>query len=128
VPPRSQRRFDHELEAYLDWLAPQLAAVALVWDDIAVEEHVLDEVGASSERPGVTTEQLAVRFAEILNTVSRDWVNLTASTVNDRRLILVVEWCSKPPRETSDGLRVSVNWSGLSFAEVDRLTSPERPS
>jgi hypothetical protein len=115
---RSGRTFEEELEAYLDWLAPELAAAGLDWDDVVIQEDLLDQPSGSTKNlSAVAPEQFVARFSEILDVVARDWVNLTAFTLQDRRLVLVVEWFSQP---WCEGLRppgrpVSVNWSGNGF-------------
>jgi hypothetical protein len=51
-------------------------------------------------------------------------VNLTAKTIEDGRLIVVVEWCLRAAHDHigPPGRPVSVNWPGMRFGEIARLT------
>jgi hypothetical protein len=131
----SSRDFKDELHAYLNWLGPVLAEVGLGWDEVVVAERdestawanaVIGDSATDPARrgPDYVPEQFAERFAEILDEVERDWVNLSADTIQDGRLIVVVEWCSLPalPDRGQPARPVSVNWSGMGFAEIARLT------
>lgn len=132
---RSGRPFEDELRAYLDWVRPHLAAAGLTWQGVVVAER--DEstlagdavAGDAAKGPALrgaenSPTDFAARFSEILDDVARDWVNLTVDTIERGRLIVVVEWCSRPypGHEGRHGRPVSVNWSGMTTGEIARLT------
>jgi hypothetical protein len=135
---RSGRDFEDELRSYLGWLKPVLADVGLGWEDVAVAERDESTTEYAAVADGATEPagrgrehapaEFATRFSEIVESVPRVWINLTADTIRDGRLIVVIEWCSHPTPD--DGKRfdrpVSVNWSGIGFAEIARLTGPPR--
>ena len=132
---RSGRNLDDELGEYLLWLEPTLAKVGLTWEEVVVAERdestawrdYVSGDGASFDLPrgrAVAPADFAARFRAILNEAARGWVNLTADTIKDGRLIVVVEWCSEPKRVGSEPSRpIWVNWSGLSFQEAARLAA-----
>jgi hypothetical protein len=128
---RSGRGFEDELHAYLNWVGPRLVEAGLVWDEVVVAEcdgssaRISDgATDPARHGPVRAPERFAVRFSEILDDVARGWVNLTAATIEDRRLIVVVEWISRPRSENEGppARPVAVNWSGMGFAEIARLT------
>ena len=76
-------------------------------------------------RPGDPTRSppdFEERFEEILSSVRRDWVNLTAVTVHKQTLVVAFEFFSEPDGryDVHDG-PVSVNWSGFSQGELERV-------
>lgn len=62
------------------------------------------------------------RFEEILSSAPRGWVNLTAVTVHEETLVVAFVFFSEPDGgyDAHDG-PVSVNWSGFTCAELERL-------
>jgi hypothetical protein len=71
----------------LDWLAPKLAAAGLDWDDVVIQEDLIDQPNGSTKNLSASApEQFVARFSEILDVVARAGVDLTPSTLQDRRL------------------------------------------
>jgi hypothetical protein len=123
---RAGRSFAAQLHAYLDWLRPLTAESGLAWQDVVVAEPRFDDP-VETRDPERSPAEFAARFTEILGAVQRCWVNLTAESIDDGRLLVVVEWFTRPYREGPPGRPVSVNWSGLPNSDVARLTG-DRPS
>ncbi len=123
---RSGRSLVEELGAFEAWLRSVDNVRELSWRHIGIVEWDL------STHPNLGTWRLGDqihspldfedRFEEILSSVQRDWVNLTAVTVHEETLVVAFEFFSEPAggEYVHDG-SVSVNWSGFSQAEFNRL-------
>ena len=118
---RSGRSFGEELAAFETHLRTAYAEDGLSWQRLAVSER---PPGRREWQPGSEIYELDAyeeRFAEILTTVDRGWVHLSAETISEGTLIAAVDWIPSPDGRRRE-LPVSVNGSGLIVKEIERLT------
>jgi hypothetical protein len=108
----SGRCFLDEVRALESWVRSHHSDLELRWSSVLILErddtkHPFDWVAG----PGVSdVEGYEARFQEILESATRGWVNLSAETITDDALVVLIEWFSDPA-----GARVtfpvSVNFS-----------------
>lgn len=93
---RSGRGFVAEIERYETWLRKQ--GEFDPWTEVAVFEHDRSQPGLGAWERGaeVAAAEFAGRFDEILRTTQRDAIDLSARDVYRERLIVAVEWESRP--------------------------------
>ena len=85
---------------------------ALPWSEIEVVDVRLGLAG-TPDRPRFAVAEFEDRWADLLLTVDRDWVNLSACGVQDGHLVIAVEWVPRiDGQESSEAADVSVNLSG----------------
>ncbi len=117
----SGRTFVAEVRAFVAWLREHADGVE--WDDVVVQLNPFAEVFAFGDDrlPAGrrwTPEELEPHAWKVLSTAQRGWANLTGKTVEDGTLVVEVEWIPEEPGRTRP---VSVNYSGISRGDLDRL-------
>jgi hypothetical protein len=119
---QSGRRFPEEIANFETCMRTPHTEPGLSWQRVAVFERPLSQ--PREWQPGSEIYELDAyedRFAEILTTVDRDWVNLSAETISEGTLIVAIDWFP-----SADGRRrelpVSVNYCGFTMKEIERLS------
>lgn len=82
-----------ELVAELTTLVRR-SPTALSWADVSFVEVRLGE-GSIPNPPRFGMAAFEPRWREVLRTVDRDWVNLSACGVQDEHLVIAVEWFAR---------------------------------
>jgi hypothetical protein len=122
---RSGMTFAEEICEYESWMRNTLAESGLSWERVAVCERPLTADYREWQPGDKLTTRPALsesRFAEVLSSATRGWVNLTGVTIDGETLIVALEWYPSPDSEVLPGQAVYVNYSGLRAGEIDRLT------
>lgn len=112
--------FHEELARFESMLRASYPELSSRWSTVAVWER-----GSRNDewQPGTEVDDLADyedRFQQILSSVRSAWVNMTATTIHDGRLIVALEWLPDPTGERRV-LPVSVNHNGFTWRELARL-------
>jgi hypothetical protein len=93
------------------------------WTRVVVHER---PDNAPPWRPGVKTfdpSGYGERFSEVLASTSRNWVNLTASTIDGDTLVVDVEWIPdlEGSKRLQDARLLSINHSGFTRGQAARI-------
>jgi hypothetical protein len=85
---------------------------ALPWSHVSFVEVRLGE-GPIPDRPRYDMAAFEPRWREVLRTVNRDWVNLSACGVQGEHLVVAVEWFARDANQVFiPRTDVAVNLSG----------------
>lgn len=85
------------------------------WTRVEVVEVDMSGGVPHPDRPRIPAEAFEARWSEIIRSVDRPWINVSACGVDHGVLVLAVEWVGGPPSRQLDlghAPRVSVNLSG----------------
>ena len=109
--------FEEIVEEYLGWFRQVHPTVR--FDRVMVTESV---PGQTVGLEGVLPAEFAPRFEQLVEWIDSDWINLTALTVVEGgTLLLGVEYRGPQGKKRLSREQISVNFSGLTKSEVDRL-------
>jgi hypothetical protein len=121
----SGRSFREEVTEFERWLRDHYAEQRLSWRRAAVLERPFGPDYEDERSHGTEIHDFdgfETRFREILASSAGGWVNLEAVTIRADTLIVALVW------RPDDGTRtrpVSVNYSGLTRSELERLAGSD---